>query len=68
MHTKLESRFREDLNTYALNTIFYYLISYKIVANYLSTLNTVKKVEKVLHVNESVTLDFTVAICVLISM
>lgn len=53
MHTKLESRFREDLHTYALNTIFYYLISYKIVANYLSTLNTVKKVEKVLHVNES---------------
>lgn len=68
MHTKLESRFREDLHTYALNTIVYCLISYKIVANYLSTLNTVKKVEKVLHVNESVTLDFTVAICVLISM
>lgn len=59
-----------DLEKICMHLIlfFFCLISYKIVANYLSTLNTVKKVEKVLHVNESVTLDFTVAICVLISM
>lgn len=68
VYIKFEFRFREDLYIYVFNIIFYCFILYKIVVNYFFILNMVKKVEKVLYVNELVILDFIVVICVLISM